>query len=529
VKIDFISLIKLRHNIAFWLIIFYSGSCLSDLQAQNISKPTRQSSIEAFSDGKYEIAYSQFTELLISYPKDPLYKYYAGVCLVNLKKDPDKASALLQQAIESAGVIKSLPSDALFYLGRAQQLSGQFVQAITSYLKFGDSAGRKVAKEYEVQAYIQECNAKTGNLPQAVVEAKENMKVESIVKAVPDTVKPVEKTNIIINNPPLPVDYEKLIDDGLKFQIIADSLRGIPSPQNNSLAVSYQKEADRKFNEAEILKPGSTALIKVVPPSVPIEAPVAAPIVESKQDSIIVVPKEPVIVREVFSVFEVVEKPVYTSTDKIAIDPVVPEGLIYRIQMAVFRNPVAPSYFKGITPINGFRVAGKDITIYYAGMFRRSVDASKALSVVKSKGFKDSFVVSFSGSKSISSERAAAMEKDWGIIPLFREADIAKETVIDTVPPTLSFRIEVNRTEKPLSEDVVEGMTKIAGSRGLDIFTDEKGRFVYLIGKFITFESAAEYNDLLVRNGYRESKVGAWMERNEVPIETAKQLFEKLE
>jgi hypothetical protein len=269
--------------------------------------------------------------------------------------------------------------------------------------------------------------------------------------------------------------------------------------------------------------------MKVVPPSVPVDVPATVPVIESKQDSVIEIIKEPVIVREIFSVFEVVEKPVFTASDKIEIDPVVPEGLIYRIQMAVFRNPVAPSYFKGINPVYGFRVSGKDFTIYYAGMFRRLADASKALSTVKSKGFKDSFVVSFSGNKSISIERATAMEKDWGIIPLFRESGVAKEIVADTVPPTLAFRIEVNRTEKPLSEDVVESMVKMAGNRGLDIFNDEKGRFVYLIGKFITFESAAEYNDLLVRNGYRESKVGAWIGRNEVPLETAKQLFEKLE
>ncbi len=526
-KVYFISCIKLRQQVAFWLIIFCSGSYFSDLQAQNISKPTRQSSIEAFSDGKYEIAYSQFSELLKFYPKDPQYKYYSGVCLVKLNRHPDKASSLLQQAIQAAGVIKSLPSDVLFFLGRAQQLSGQFSEAINSYTKFGDSAGRKIAREYDVPTYIQQCVAKTGNLPQQAATEKEEVKVKIIAETVTDTVKPVETEKIKLNNPPLPPDYEKLIDEGLKFQILADSLRGIPLPQNNTLADSYQKEADRKFNEAEILKPGSTAIVKAVPTAVPVKVPVSAPVVE--KDSVVEKPKDPVKLIEVFSVFEVVEKPVYSTTDKIAIDPEVPEGLIYRIQMAVFRNPVAPSYFKGITPIYGFRVAGKDITIYYAGMFRRLADASKALSAVKSKGFKDSFVVSFAGNKSISSERAVAMEKDWGILPLFRETRIVNKTIIDTVPPTLAFRIEVSRTEKPLSEDVVEGMIKIAGNRGLDIFTDEKGRFVYLIGKFITFESAAEYNDLLIRNGYREAKVGAWMGKNEVPVETARQLFEKLE
>jgi hypothetical protein len=49
-----------------------------------------------------------------------------------------------------------------------------------------------------------------------------------------------------------------------------------------------------------------------------------------------------------------------------------------------------------------------------------------------------------------------------------------------------------------------------------------------LIGKFITFESAAEYTDLLTRNGYREAKVVAFMGRKEIAVETAKQLFDNI-
>jgi len=49
-----------------------------------------------------------------------------------------------------------------------------------------------------------------------------------------------------------------------------------------------------------------------------------------------------------------------------------------------------------------------------------------------------------------------------------------------------------------------------------------------LIGKFITFESAVEYTDLLIRNGYREAQVVAWLGKKEIPVDTARQLFENL-
>ena len=130
-------------------------------------------------------------------------------------------------------------------------------------------------------------------------------------------------------------------------------------------------------------------------------------------------------------------KPLSGPNEKITIDPEVPAGLIYRIQIAVFRNPVAPAYFKGITPVYGFKVSGTDKTSYYAGMFRRSSDAKKALAAVVAKGFMDAFIVALSGNKPVSSERAAILEKEWGKKPFIGMVNSESEIPVDTVPPTL--------------------------------------------------------------------------------------------
>jgi hypothetical protein len=162
-------------------------------------------------------------------------------------------------------------------------------------------------------------------------------------------------------------------------------------------------------------------------------------------------------------------------------------------------------------------------------MFRRLADANKALARVRQKGFKDAFVVCFSSGKAVSAERASLLEKEWGKKPFMTAMKAGQGSPSDTIPPTLSFRIEVNRSLKPLKEDVIEGMRKLAGTRGLDTEKLTDGTIVYLIGKFITFESAEEYAGLLVRNGYPNAKVSAWLGKKEIPVETARELFEKLE
>ena len=569
----------------------------NNLISNNIQqKPTRQSSIDAFSRGDYELAYKEFNGLLATYPKDPLYKYYSGVCLVKLKRTPGTALTLLTQAQQGSAVVRTIPSDALFWLGRAQQMSGKFAEAIGSYISFTELAGKKGARDLGVQEFIQQCNEGKGQ-----VTDTENTTVESQKEIVPEIIQ--AKNPPLINNvtkqnnkqSAVPGDYDRILSEALEYQLSADSLYRIAENQkktleklsykertglkaeitkNENMASSFQKKADQNYSEAQnamnassftgvknveqnkVLQIDSSVLKGDVPDteiteiktsqgkdsSKNIQSPaqVIKPDTKPVNQAVIDSIAKPVLKKEVvqtankaleiYSIFEVKDKPVYSVNEKILINPQVPQGLIYRIQIAVFRNPVAPSYFKGITPVYGFKESGTNNTVYYyAGMFRRVADANKALSRVRQKGFKDAFIVCFSSGKKVSADRAAVLEKEWGRKPLITAMSVLPGTSADTVPPTLTFRVEVNRALKPLKEDVIEGMSKLAGTKGLDTETLTNGTVVYLIGKFITFESAEDYAGLLVRNGYRQAKVSAWLGKKEIPVETARELFKRLE
>jgi len=547
---------KLKQQVVLFLLILVIDSSFIDLFSQNIqAKPSRQSSFEAFSKGNYEQAYIEFRELLLIYSKDPLYKYYSGVCLVKLIKDPGEAVILLQQALQGAAVVKTLPPDALFYLGRAQQMSGRFVEAVGSYNLYTEQVGKKTAREQDVPEFIQQCNEKNGQVKEAEIkpdETAKNDKVknrqienEPVMKEV--ILQPVEAETTSKKN--LPPGYEKILDEALDFQFKADSLNALAGEQkkeleklpgterpalkvkiseNELLAALFQKLADQKYSnvqaemnptqenipQKEIIRQSDNKTIK----GIGNQSDTTKKVVPAIKKTV-----------ESFTFFSVLTKPLPAPKEKITIDPEVPPGLIYRIQIAVFRNPVATAYFKGITPVYGFKVAGTDKTNYYAGMFRRSTDANKALAAVKAKGFRDAFVVALLGNKRVSSDRAAILEKEWGKKPFISMVKSVPENSIDTIPPTLSFRVEVIRSLKPLKDDMVEGIKKMSGNRGLDIQPLDDGNIAYLIGKFITFESAAEYTDLLIRNGYREARVVAWLGKREIPVETARQLFDNLE
>jgi len=572
--------IKLKQQISLFLLIIVISSTTNDIFPQNTSKkPTRQSSLETFSKGNYEEAFNEFQNLLITYPKDPLYKYYSGVCLVKLNKDPEKAVTLLSQALQSASAIKQLPSDVSFYLGRAQQMEGNYSEALISFDKYTEVAGKSASRELGVPEFINQCRQETGKIVDIDVKPDDILlndivdpariyadKEEVVVPQKQENVETVPKTA-------LKEEYDMVLDEAIQSQFMADSISDLILQQkkeidklpvaeavvlkekiseNELLAASFQKLADQKYQEAnaamnpqqqkpEQIEPLQQSEVKFIKDT--ISKPDIHNIVVSNQKEDKELVKEtdkrsdisqmaaPLDEKnyEIYSYFEVLEKPVTDPSEKIIIDGEVPAGLIYRIQTAVFRNPVAPAYFKGIKPIYGFRIPGNDKTIYYCGLFRRISDANRALTRVKTKGFKDAFVVALLESKRISSDRAVLLEKEWGHKSFVSIDKSLKEKELDTVPPTLSFRVEVLRSVKPLKDDSLGEIRKMAGTRGLDILPLNDGNIAYLVGKFITFESAAEYTDLLVRNGYREAKVVAFLGKREIPVETAKQLFDSLE
>jgi len=440
-------------------------------------------------------------------------------------------------------------------------MTGRFDEAITSYDAFTLQYGKKAARDLDIPSFVQQCHDRKGRLTDAGIKAVAgNVKEIKPDERVEEITEP-EVNDVLVNrqvNETLPGNFDLILSEALEFQFKADSLYRISEELKKNLnnpdykektglkakivdyellAAENQKKADLKYNEAQSLMNSASFATVNIPVAVNIPKTDYSAVkkkeeviskdstaaVEVKQDPVQMIVKSV----ESFSIFEV-DLSQAGSPEKIPVNTAVPPGLIYRIQVAVFRNPVARAYFKGITPIYGFRLAGNNYTNYYAGMFRRIADARKALTSIKQKGFKDAFIVALSGGKAVSLERAALLEKEWGKKPFTVKQEVAM-TPADTIPPELCFRIEVVRSLKPLKQEVLDGMTKIAGTSGVDTEKAGDGSTIYLVGKFITYDSALTYTDLLLRNGFRDAKVVARLGKKEVPVEIARQLFEKVE
>ncbi len=106
--------------------------------------------------------------------------------------------------------------------------------------------------------------------------------------------------------------------------------------------------------------------------------------------------------------FERKAVPVYTASKPIPVNEKLPEGLIFKVQIGAFRNPIPQDLFKGMTPITG-ETTPTGLTRYTAGLFKKFSTADKVKQEIRDLGYRDAFVVAFYNGKRISMSEALAM------------------------------------------------------------------------------------------------------------------------
>lgn len=340
----------------------------------------------------------------------------------------------------------------------------------------------------------------------------------------------------------VPYEYFRMLGEAARKQHEADSasLRAGQAVQQTRNAGTDQREryyrkAMQDSTRAAARKAEADSLLLAVEKAAgcPPEAPGPATIEETPASQL--------------SRFDVLPGQAYTQSNPVPVEPGMPGGLVYTIQIAAFKNDVTPSIFRGLTPVFGRKRQGSEALYYFAGLFRRLDDARRALPEARGAGFPDAFIIALLDGTQVSLERAAHLEKEWGSRPLDGDSAVpggtkpaaggtkssagALEPVAQTPPVpigTLSFRAEVMRIDKPVKPEVVQKIEVLAGNRGLDMIKNSNGETVFLIGNFITFESADEYVSLLVRNGYSSARVAAYVDRQEIPVEAARELVNKM-
>ena len=91
-------------------------------------------------------------------------------------------------------------------------------------------------------------------------------------------------------------------------------------------------------------------------------------------------------------------KPAYSEKNPIPVDPPLPGGIIYKVQIGAFRKPIKQDAFNGLSPLMGEKTPNGFIR-YSAGLFKDLGTATAARDKIRKLGYKDAFVVVFKDGK----------------------------------------------------------------------------------------------------------------------------------
>lgn len=100
-------------------------------------------------------------------------------------------------------------------------------------------------------------------------------------------------------------------------------------------------------------------------------------------------------------VFAFTDKAAYDSKQPIPMNPALPEGLVYKVQVGAFRKSLPANHFNQFAPLSGEKL-DNGITRYTAGLFLKFNSANEAKTAIRKKGYSDAFVVAFMNGKRIS-------------------------------------------------------------------------------------------------------------------------------
>jgi hypothetical protein len=144
------------------------------------------------------------------------------------------------------------------------------------------------------------------------------------------------------------------------------------------------------------------------------------------------------------SMFVEAETGTYDSNKPIPIDPAMPDGLIFQVQVGAYRNPIPQDLFGPYAPIMGQKLAN-GITRYRAGLFKKYAEALQARNEIRTKGYSDAFVVVYVDGEKLTGEQARE------ILAQARETEKVSVELIKGIPSGEPIAVKAEEKEPELN------------------------------------------------------------------------------
>ena len=226
----------------------------------------------------------------------------------------------------------------------------------------------------------------------------------------------------------------------------------------------------------------------------------------------------------------------YSAQDPIPVDPPLPEGLIFKVQIGAFRNPPPPEHFIGLSPMTAEKLAN-GITRYTVGIFREIDVARNARSQVQGAGYADAFIIAYFNGERIPLNTALQRIGEDVSTPLaavnpqnqntqnsepINSSTTSSSTITNVNSiAALFYCVQVGVFSKEVSPD------DLAGIRPLNVELTGSGYYRYTSGRFSTIPAASNHKQTIIRKGISDAFVTAYYQGKRISLSRASALVEE--
>jgi hypothetical protein len=215
---------------------------------------------------------------------------------------------------------------------------------------------------------------------------------------------------------------------------------------------------------------------------------------------------EPILIKKDEPItFQVVDQIPYDAQNPIPVNESYPMGVIYKIQLGAYIKPLEIPSFKGMIPVSIERVSGAKVSKYFVGKFFKLNEAEKSLPVVRSKGFKDAFIVAWLNGKSIPLTRAQTMESNQAEEVKLKPKN--KNNSDSTSIIGKIYIVQIGKYSNKLPDDIYQTVKAMTSGKDIVRKSNEQGQMVYSIGNYATLEEATRIKDNLIASGISSASV----------------------
>ncbi len=187
-----------------------------------------------------------------------------------------------------------------------------------------------------------------------------------------------------------------------------------------------------------------------------------------------------------------------------------PEGIVYKVQVGAFRNPIPQDLFKGFAPLN-YENGPNGIKRYTAGIFLEENEAILARNAIRKIGYPDAFVVAFNNGERISvsaarngnvddtKSNAALNSSNSGntqnkvLSDKFSSSDLEKVKAVGEIEDVY-YTVQIGVFSKPVKKGALNSLGE------LTVFELPNGLIRYNAGIYSTAAEANEAKEAILKS-----------------------------